>query len=74
MLHDPPTRDAMHSRLSRCLEAEFRAMQRFMAPPSDFYEGIRAALVDKDRNPKWSPAVPDQVSGERIPMDHPLPS
>jgi enoyl-CoA hydratase len=33
---------------------EYRLSQAFMAG-SDFYEGIRAALIDKDNRPQWSP-------------------
>ena len=33
---------------------EYRLSQAFMAG-KDFYEGIRALLVDKDNRPKWSP-------------------
>ncbi|MGO7947067.1 enoyl-CoA hydratase/isomerase family protein, partial [Rhizobium ruizarguesonis] len=27
----------------------------------DFFEGIRAAVIDKDRNPQWSPESVDAV-------------
>jgi enoyl-CoA hydratase len=41
-------------RLETCLEHEFAATAAVLKT-SDFYEGIRAAVLDKDRNPRWSP-------------------
>ena len=37
-----------------------------VAPPSDFFEGIRAALVDKDRSPKWDPDALPAVSDAAV--------
>jgi enoyl-CoA hydratase len=33
---------------------------------SDFVEGIRAQVIDKDRNPRWSPSSLDAVTDEAI--------
>jgi enoyl-CoA hydratase/carnithine racemase len=38
-----------------CMNMEFRILNRMLAG-HDFYEGIRAAIVDKDRRPRWRPA------------------
>jgi enoyl-CoA hydratase len=41
--------------LRACLESEFTAIMQAIRHP-DAVEGIRAAVIDKDRNPKWRPA------------------
>ncbi len=48
-------RAAAHLDLRECLGVEFRLATRALAS-HDFREGVRAALVDKDRSPKWQPA------------------
>jgi enoyl-CoA hydratase len=41
--------------LRECLAMELRLANRVLAS-HDFREGVRAALLDKDRNPRWEPA------------------
>lgn len=48
-------------RLETCLVSEYRAACRLLQS-HDLYEGIRAAIIDKDRAPKWSPATLGEVS------------
>jgi enoyl-CoA hydratase len=40
--------------LEAALRLEYRMTQHVMAA-HDFYEGVRAVLVDKDQNPRWQP-------------------
>ena len=48
-------RRARKLNLRECLAMEFCLANRVLAS-HDFREGVRAALVDKDRNPDWRPA------------------
>ena len=43
------------------MRMEYRLSQRFNAG-HDYFEGIRAAIVDKDRSPNWDPANLDGVA------------
>lgn len=53
-------RRAQSMSFSDALKMEFNMAWHFMQG-HDFYEGVRAALVDKDRNPQWSPEHIEQV-------------
>jgi len=44
--------------ITRALEMEYRFTYRAMEH-GDFIEGIRAAIIDKDRNPKWRHELDD---------------
>ncbi|MEU0126548.1 MULTISPECIES: enoyl-CoA hydratase/isomerase family protein [unclassified Streptomyces] len=47
--------------LEAVLDQEFRVSCRAFDGP-DLVEGVRARIVDKDRNPRWSPAEPGDVT------------
>ncbi|WP_396136706.1 enoyl-CoA hydratase/isomerase family protein [Arthrobacter sp. AB6] len=46
--------------LDEALVQEYRVGLRFLSAP-DFREGIRAQVVDKDRNPRWKPPTLAEV-------------
>ncbi len=51
--------------LEQCLAREYRAALEIFVN-HDFPEGIRAAVIDKDRNPHWSPARIEDVTPQII--------
>jgi len=48
-----------------CMQVEFRIVSRIIHG-HDFYEGVRAVIVDKDNKPRWQPAELAQVTGAEI--------
>ncbi|KAL8601355.1 hypothetical protein ACOMHN_054648 [Nucella lapillus] len=51
--------------LAETLQMEYRLSQRCM-DDHDFYEGVRAVLVDKDQSPKWLPETLEGVTEEKL--------
>jgi enoyl-CoA hydratase len=47
--------------IEAALALEYRLTQHFMQG-HDFYEGVRAALIDKDQRPRWRPATLGEVT------------
>jgi enoyl-CoA hydratase len=47
------------------MRMEFRIASRILAG-HDFFEGVRAVLVDKDGAPKWRPATLGEVTDEAV--------
>ena len=58
-------RDGATRTLEQCLAAEF-ALTRTIMRHHDFAEGVRAMVVDKDRNPRWQPARIEDVDPAAI--------
>lgn len=48
-----------------CLRMEWTMAMHFMGH-DDFYEGVRAVLVDKDQSPNWRPALLADVSNADV--------
>lgn len=51
--------------LEECLVREYRAALQVFAS-DDFREGVRAAVIDKDRQPRWSPPRIEDVTPEMV--------
>lgn len=51
--------------LAECLKQELRIVAHCLTG-HDFYEGVRAQIVEKDRNPRWSPDSLEAVSDADI--------
>ena len=51
--------------LEAALALEYRLTQHVMAG-HDFYEGVRAMLIDKDQKPRWQPATLAEVGDDMV--------
>lgn len=47
--------------MREAMNMEYRIVSRFMEG-TEFYEGVRALLVDKDKNPQWAPHRLEDIS------------
>ncbi|MCF6343771.1 MAG: enoyl-CoA hydratase/isomerase family protein, partial [Devosiaceae bacterium] len=57
--------NAKNLSLIECLQTEYRFAHKALLG-TEFYEGVRAAVIDKDRKPKWQPATLEQVTPEMV--------
>ncbi|NXD68442.1 HIBCH protein, partial [Eolophus roseicapillus] len=58
-------REGASMSLQDVLTMEYRLSQACVRGP-DFYEGVRAVLIDRDQSPRWKPAALEEVSDEFV--------
>ncbi|NXP23157.1 HIBCH protein, partial [Scytalopus superciliaris] len=58
-------REGASMSLQEVFTMEYRLSQACMKG-HDFYEGVRAVLIDKDQSPKWNPPALEDVSDEFV--------
>jgi enoyl-CoA hydratase len=51
--------------LEAALALEYRLTQHVMAA-HDFYEGVRAMLIDRDKTPRWQPASLSELDADSV--------
>jgi len=51
--------------LEECLVLDNR-IAHHMIEAADFYEGVRALLIDKDNSPLWQPDTLEQVTPDKV--------
>ncbi|CAM8935465.1 unnamed protein product [Rhodiola kirilowii] len=61
-------REGRYQTFDQCLEREYHMSLRGISKPvtTDFCEGVRARMVDKDMAPKWNPPSLDLVSKNKV--------
>jgi enoyl-CoA hydratase len=58
-------RAGRHLSFDACMKTEFRIVSRIIHG-HDFYEGVRAVIVDKDNAPRWRPSTLGEVTKAEI--------
>jgi len=58
-------RDGAKLEFDDCMKMEYRMVNRIVTG-HDFYEGVRATIIDKDGAPKWQPATLEQISDQDV--------
>ena len=72
--HQQLMKGAELSSLAECLKMEYR-MSQWCMRGHDFYEGVRAVLVDRDNQAQWNPSSLGDVTEEMVSRHfQPLPS
>jgi len=56
---------AAESDFDACMEMEYTLVQHFLRD-HDFFEGIRAVMIDRDQKPQWQPKRLSEVSARKV--------